>query len=257
MDAFDFTDDSPEKPKRELNLNFAGLIWDLATVLFLVSALFVGGWFVAVFLNPQSGLNPWSPVPVVEVTLPPIATLPPAQQSEATATPETPSPVTAIPTDIPTATSTTQLLPTPTETILITSTPTEPSNGGGLPYEMQVGNPIYLASTIYHPDLGCSFLGVGGQAFDMNGSPVQGFIIRLTGTLNGDFLEFLTRTGAATQYGPGGYEIKISDQPAESTNDLRIVLLDQESVPISEPVFFDTFDDCNRNVVLINFVESP
>lgn len=251
MDVFDFAE---EKPKRELKLNFGGLLWNLATVLFLVSSLFVGGWFVAVFLSPQSSLNPWAPQPVV--TLPPIATLPPVQ-IEPTATPETPSPVVPTPTETPGVEPTTQLLPTPTDTILITATPTEPSDGDGLAYVVQVGNPIYLASTIYHSDLGCSFLGVGGQAFDIDGSPVQGYAIRLTGNLNGDFIEFLTLTGAATQYGPGGYEVQIGDLPADSTNSLQIVLLNQESVPISEPVFFDTFDDCNRNVVLINFVESP
>ena len=124
-----------------------------------------------------------------------------------------------------------------------------------MPLELQEGNPIQLASTIYHPGLGCAFLGVGGQAIDINAAPVVGFRVEFTGTVDGEAVYHLTITGAAPQYGPGGYEIKIADVPFDSIGELQVQLLDQEGNALSPLIIFDTFDDCSRNVILINFVE--
>jgi hypothetical protein len=96
---------------------------------------------------------------------------------------------------------------------------------------------------------------VGGQAIDTNAAPVLGFAVQLTGTVDGEPIDLLTFTGAATQFGPGGYEIKIADAPFDSTEQLQVQLLDQQGFALSPLIVFDTFDDCNQNVILINFVE--
>ena len=59
--------------------------------------------------------------------------------------------------------------------------------------------------------------------------------------------------GALAQYGPSGYEFKLSDAPVDSIQNLYVQLLDQADLPLSEKFYFDTFNDCERNLVLVNF----
>jgi hypothetical protein len=60
-------------------------------------------------------------------------------------------------------------------------------------------------------------------------------------------------TGLAPQYGPGGYEITLGDRPLDSDDALTVQLFDQAMLPLSDKVTFDTFEDCDRNLILVNF----
>ena len=257
MDAFDFTEDEEEekvekkkKPRRKRNSNIGALIWNFGTLFFLVGSLCVGGLFIAIFLNPNSSINPWPPP---TATLPSIAILPQPTPTDFAGPAPTP---TFLPTAGPSPTGTNALLPTPTDVTIVTPSPTTHSESE-FSYQLQEGNPIQLPSIIYHPALECAFLGVGGQAIDKNAAPVLGFAIQLTGTVDGEPIDLLTFTGAATQFGPGGYEIKIADAPFDSTEQLQVQLLNQQGFPLSPLIVFDTFDDCSQNMILINFVEVP
>ena len=64
-----------------------------------------------------------------------------------------------------------------------------------------------------------------------------------------------TLSGMAPDYGEGGYELTISDSPAASNGELWIQLLDQANLPLSEKIYFQTFDSCDSNLVMINFVQ--
>ena len=122
----------------------------------------------------------------------------------------------------------------------------------GMPFVMQDGNPQYIPN-IYHPDDGCSWLGVGGQVTGLNGGPVLYLSIKLGGSLNGESVDMITISGTAPQYGQAGYEFKLSDQPVDSAQHLYVQLLDQADLPLSEKYYFDTFNDCEKNLILINF----
>lgn len=255
MDAFEFIDEEvkkPKKPKRKLNISFGALIWNLGTLYFLVSAICVSGVFVSVFMNPYSGLNPWPPPTPTAFGGP---TAPPPTPTDFAGPPPTP---TFLPTstEFTAATATSEFNPTPTNSGLNTPTPTVLSDSD-FPYQLQEGSPTYLSSAIYHADLGCSFLGVGGQAFQLNASPVLGFAVQLTGTVNGVPIDDLAFTGAATLIGLGGYELTIAAAPFDSVEQLQVQLLDQQGLPLSPLIVFDTFDDCDKNMILINFVEVP
>jgi hypothetical protein len=63
----------------------------------------------------------------------------------------------------------------------------------------------------------------------------------------------VTISGTAPQYGQAGYEFKLADQPIDSVQSLYVQLLDQADLPLSEKYYFDTFNDCEKNLVLINF----
>ncbi len=237
-DIFDYYD---EEEDRKSKADQGAMIWNILSVLVLLSALCVGGTFLMIFLNPQSGLNPFPPptLPVLVPTRTPTPTL-------RALLPPTWTPTPPPPTNTPEPTYT--LIPEgPQPTAENTRDPAE-----GMPFVMQDGNPQYIPN-IYHPDAGCSWLGVGGQVIGLNGGPVLYLSIKLGGSLNGEAVDLITISGTAPQYGQAGYEFKLSDQPVDSVQNLYVELLDQADLPLSEKYYFDTFNDCEKNLILINF----
>jgi hypothetical protein len=238
-----------EKPDRY------AIFWSILTILILLMAVCVAAGFLVIFTNPVSSLNPFPPPTLpVRAELPTstptnvVIPLPPTWTA-------TSSPV-PIPTDTPTPTST--LPPTPTP---ITLTPTPPFTPtppeGGYPYAVRQGFPKAIEN-IYHPELGCEWMGVGGQVVDLSDAPVTGLIVRLGGRLPGVKIEenTISLTGVALNYGRSGYEFKLADQPIASQGLLWIQLINQSGVPISEKVYFDTFDSCTQNLILIDFKQT-
>jgi hypothetical protein len=240
--------------EEESDLNVGALILNIITVVVLLITLCMGTVFLTIFINPQSSLNPYSP-PTLPPTLPPASPTPVAgQKLPPTYTPapptETPAPTA---TDIPQPTLTPS--PSPTLFVLISQTPvavTEPPDTSNVSFELKEGSPLAIQN-FAHQDLACNWLGVAGHAFDMSGSVLTGITVHLTGSLEGTPVDILSLTGTAPQYGPGGYEFTLADRPIASTGTLNIQLLDQAGLPLSELVNFDTFEDCNRNLVLIDF----
>lgn len=227
-------------------------ILNLLTILILVCSLCLTTGFIVIFKNPYSFLNPFPPpalpTPLSLPTASPtsIMALPPTWTATASPIPtatETQRPTATIP---PTATMFTLVTPSPT------ATATEPP--GGYPFTVQKGSPVAIAN-IYHPELGCNWMGVGGQAVDLSGGPVTGLIIRLGGAVPGiDLPELVMNlTGVALNYGRGGYEFTLADRPIASKQTLWVQLLDQSSVPLSKKIYFDTYEDCSKNLIIINF----
>jgi len=81
-------------------------------------------------------------------------------------------------------------------------------------------------------------------------------LVIIKGELGGQPADLFTMTGLpeGDSYGPGGYEIKIADQPQASTGSLTIQIQNLESNALSAPVPFDTYEDCGQNLIIINFV---
>ncbi|HIE56798.1 MAG TPA: hypothetical protein EYP88_01010 [Anaerolineales bacterium] len=238
-DAFDYVDDTDEPQSKT---DSGAIIWNILAVVMLGSAICLGAIYMMIFINPYSGLNPFPPptMPVLVPTITPTPTLrallPP------TWTPTATTPPTETPTPEPTYTLTPEgMQPTATRN------PAE-----GMPFIMQEGNPQYIPN-IYHPDAGCAWMGVGGQVVGLNGGPVLYLSIKLGGSINGESVDLLTISGTAPQYGQAGYEFKLSEQPVDSAQQLYVQLLDQADLPLSEKYYFDTFNDCEKNLILINF----
>jgi hypothetical protein len=63
----------------------------------------------------------------------------------------------------------------------------------------------------------------------------------------------MTLTGIALNYGRAGYEFTLADKPIASNDMLWVQLLDQIGAPISEKVYFDTYAECEKNLIIINF----
>lgn len=121
-------------------------------------------------------------------------------------------------------------------------------------YQVQAGTPVGVVNFV-DPTAGCSWTGVGGQVFGLNGEPVVDLVAELGGNFGGKQLSQLAVTGRSQVLGPGGYLIVFGDQPAASQGTLWLQLFDQEGAAVSDKVFFDTYSGCERNLTLVNFIE--
>ena len=107
---------------------------------------------------------------------------------------------------------------------------------------------------IFYPGLDCKWMGVAGQAFDLSGAAIEeGIFVQLKGTLQGEPIEILGTVGMVTTYGPGSYEFVLGDTPIASSQTIWVQLFDAAMLPLSDQVYFDTFAECDKNLILINF----
>lgn len=236
--------------KRQKQRSFDA-VWNFLTLLvfLLVSAVLLVQ--ITIYFNPYAVFNPFPPYAMPEVMILPTPTESTVLLPEVwTETPEVVEIVENMPE--PTATQ---------ETIMQDGTPIvelTPSAPTATPfvgyYSFKVQNSVNaINGAIFKPDLGCDWLGVAGQVFDLQGRPVKGIRVWLKGSLNGEQVDYLGLTLDSSPYGPSGFEFTLADAPVSSSGKLYLQLLDQAGIPISDRVYFDTFDDCEKNLILINF----
>ena len=248
MDSYEISEvEEPHRRKRR-----SGTVWNVLTILVLVTLLCVVSFFVLIFINPNSGLNPFPP--------------PTFNPAEATAT------VTVTPrfTLVPSWTPTNGLIqitdtPSPSNTPMATQsvvenptliTPTLAGNTDNFAFELQQGSPSAIAGTEFHPEAGCNWSGIAGQATSLNGEAVKGLFVQLGGSMPGvASMDQLIMTGLAPQYGLGGFEFTLADKPVASEGTLWIQLLDQQNLPLSDRIYFNTYDDCQKNLIIIYFTQ--
>lgn len=223
-------------------------LWDMLSILVFILTLCLGAYFVWIFFNPQSSLNVFPPSGRT-IGLPTQTVTPIQLQPTWTASPTlvlTPS-NTPRPTFTPFFTNTPFSLVPPTRTLrppTATSTPRAPFSA------ISVTN---VESTIIHPELACSWAGIGGTVVDANNSPVIGTVVVLRGTLDGRTVEQQIVTGINKEYGPSGFEFVLGNAPVESRETLYVQLVDLQNIPLSDPVYVTTSSDCTRNLVLVRF----
>jgi hypothetical protein len=239
-----------EETELEPTKKSSAKIWNILTLLTLAALLCVLSYFTIIFLNPNSSLNPFPPPTVNPALLPPTVTVTPRHTLVPTWTPTT-LPMTSIETEIPAQTPETQFVAkeNPTEIpIIVAESPDEYA------FELQQGSPTTIAAEQFHQTAGCDWTGVAGQATSLNGEAVRGLFVELGGTMLGEAsVENVVMTGLAPQYGFGGFEVTIANQLIATEGTLWIQLLDQQNLPLSDKVYFNTYDDCQKNLVVIYF----
>ncbi len=241
-DSFDYIDERPES--RTVNLQ--AIVWNILTGIILLITMCAGSFALLVFLNPNTSFNPLPPptMPVLVLTDTPTPTpknfLPPTWTPTASPLPTN--------TPIPEISAT----PFPTQTPGSGSNGSNSGNANGAAFQIADGSPQYIPN-LYHPDAGCNWIGVAGQVFDMSGAPVNQMLIELGGRLNGEPVSLITVTGLATNYGDAGYEFVLGKKPVASKGTLWLQLVDQQNLPLTDKVYFNTYKDCQKNLILINF----
>jgi len=224
-------------------------IWDILSVVVLILTVCLAGYFALVFINPASSLNIAPPGGGLFGNALPTLTVTPLQlQATWTASPTlelTPT-HTPRPTSTPIPTSTSFSLIPPTKTPKPSATPTTPK----APFS---GSFTQVESTVIHPELACNWAGIGGTVVDANNSPVIGIVVVLRGTLNGTTIEQTTVSGVNKEYGPSGFEFVLGNAPVASDQTLYVQLVDQQNIPLSDPVKINTSSDCSKNLVMVRF----
>ncbi|MCC6148032.1 MAG: hypothetical protein IT308_10750 [Anaerolineaceae bacterium] len=225
-----------------------GLFWNILTVLALVGIIVVIGWFAIVFENPYAAINPFPPptlpVPIVlPSATPTVPQLPPTWTPGATDT--------AVPTFTPVPSYTATLSKTDIAAQGPTATKTE-RPVSNYSFDLQ-SMPTGIDAAVLYPERGCNWLGVGGQVVDMQGRPVTGITVQVGGNLGRQVVDQTSLTGLALKYGEAGYEFELAKAPVTSKQNLWVRLIDQARLPLSPKVYFDTYEDCQRNLVVINF----
>jgi len=236
----DFNFDGTQSQSRGRSMQ----LWDILSMVVLILTACIAGYFVLIFLNPESSFNILPPGGFGP-RVPTATTTPIRLEATWTASPTlelTPS-NTPRPTFTPFFTATSFSLVPPTKTPKPTSTPKAPFSATVQQVE----------STVIHPELDCSWAGIGGTVVDSNNSPVIGTVVVLRGTLNGKTIEEPTVTGINKEYGPSGFEFVIGSAPVESKNTLYVQLVDLQNIPLSDKVFVTTSSDCSKNLVIVRF----
>jgi hypothetical protein len=120
---------------------------------------------------------------------------------------------------------------------------------------LQSGTPVWLENVL-HPEAECNWMGVAGQVFDAQSNPITDLVMTVGGTLNGEVVDRVSLTGIAPQYGEGGYEVFLGERPIASRQTLWIQIRDLEGKQLTDKVYFDTIEDCERNLIIMNFVQA-
>ena len=218
---------------------------DVVTSALFYATMMIGGLYLYIFLEPQTVINPFPP---------------PTMPVRAVLATNTPTPAPATPTMLPTAVPVvvaTETSVAPTAIVVApetTSTPTtEPTTAPtAFTYTLQEGSIGYTTQFAY-PDLGCAWMGIAGTVFDAEGNAAENMIVHVDGP---DGFAIDAIAGTRPEFGPAGYEVTLAKAPTNSDQMYVVQLLDVFGEPVSERYAVTTFDDCDRNLILVNFVHS-
>jgi len=223
------------------------LIWNVLTGLVLLMSLCFAGYFVSIFQNPDSLLNP----------LPPPSALPTAVPATATPIPLEPTwtlTVTLAPTFTGTPRPTFTIPPTQTQFLLSTATSaltaTKTIKPTPSPFTATI---VYQDSSLYGKS--CDTMLVAGRVMDANNTPVTGMIVKLGGSIGGKNFNppIVKLAGISPAYGPSGFEFDLGVAPAASSSTLWVQLYDQGGTPVSGQVSLATEKDCKKNLIFVGF----
>jgi hypothetical protein len=240
MDSYENVEIPVRAPRARFEL------WDLFTILVLLTTACVGTYMLVLFVQPNlvyNPLPPGNPLAPATFTITPI-------QLEATWTPTVTPFQTATSTPRPTSTPIPSATPfslvPPTKTPTVTKTPKAP-------FTLKINE---LQSDITVPHLqaaACNWQGVGGSVVDTNSGDIVGLVVRISGFYGGKTVNMTTVSGVSPDYGKSGFEFVLGATPIASRGQLSVQLLDQAGVPLSESVPLQTFADCKKNLSLVRF----
>jgi hypothetical protein len=191
--------------------------------------------------------------PGCEATATPVPVTPDITITDEVAT-ETAIVGTQVPTEVPSATAQIVTL-MPTSTATATSLPPTATPAPVVEkFVVQQDSPVYIPNFVY-PDLGCKWMGIAGQVFNKAGSPMENVVVVAEGSVGNNPLEQISLTSLASAYGPGGYELPLADHTLESANVIYLYIYDLTGTLLSQPLAITTYDDCEKNLIIVNFKE--
>ncbi len=152
-------------------------------------------------------------------------------------------------TEIPPAAAPTEAataLPMPTE-----AAPPQAKPSADAWYVIEAGMPR-LETNFANPELGCGWIGIGGQVLDAVGEAELGRVVVVGGVYNGISVDLVGLSGSAPLFGPAGFELRLPDELSLSSR-LFIQVYDLDGAPLSDPVAVTAPADCDQTLVMVNF----
>ena len=132
-------------------------------------------------------------------------------------------------------------------------TPTATSAPELFPFILD-GQPEAITSDLIRPQLGCDYLVIAGQVWDLQGDPILGLArVHLFGSLGGFEIDEISDPGSAAVYGESGYEFILKGLVLDSETSLKIQLEDNNGGQLSSAYFVQTYQNCQQNLILVNF----
>lgn len=195
---------------------------------------------IATFTPTTSAiLEPTWTLPAPEATNPPLPTNTRRPVLEPTITLTLPP---NTPTRTPTATPTDTATPGPSATATYTRSP--------FPFTKSEVSPQYLQN--FANSAGCNWMGIAGEALDLNLNPVTSNTYRVHVWDNG--VDQRVVVGSNPTYGPSGWEVFLFDAPR--VQDHNVQLETANGTAISQVYRVQTRASCNQNLVLFTFIQN-
>jgi hypothetical protein len=231
---------APARKRRRFGLR------DVVTLLFALLTCGVVGYFVYIWQNPYSPLNPLAPPLLPPLVVTETQTPTPTNTPTFTATRRptatfTPLPAAAL-TELPGSTT---VAGTPDLTLtLLAGTP----SATPLPPPFVV-RPFPLVFTS-NAEGGCDYSGIAGSVTGFDGQPLNGYIVWVTG----EEIDSRLTSGSDNTYGAGGFNLQVGT--SAEIRAYAVQLLAQDGVtPLSEPFTFLSREACEFNIALVRFVQ--
>lgn len=153
----------------------------------------------------------------------------------------------------PTFNITSTMAPSETPTASATPTSTTTPTPEIMPFIL-VGEPETMSSVLIRPELSCDYLIIAGQVWDLQDIPVtESTTVHLYGSLGGGTIDRFALPGSAPVYGESGYEFILEGLVVDSIDALMIRLEDTDGLLLSHAYPLQTYQDCQKNLILVNF----
>ncbi len=152
-----------------------------------------------------------------------------------------------------TFTRTSSPVPTETPTPSLPPTITSTATPEVFPFVL-IGEPEMMSSDLIRSQLSCDYLIIAGQVWDLQDIPVtDSATVHLYGRLAGYAIDRFALPGSAPVYGESGYEFVLEGLVVDSVDSLEIRLEDTNGLPLSAAYSIQTYEDCQKNLILVNF----
>lgn len=186
------------------------------------------------------------------IVLPPTLTPMPAQESDVPAPVNTlqPTLTPSVTPTFPPATPTRTPTPTPTDTPTPGPSPTATPTFSAYPFTKDSNSPDYLQN--WANTAGCNWMGVAGEVFDLDNSPVASgqYVVHVWDS----GIDKRVKVGDAPTYGPSGYEQFLYDVPR--IQEQNIQLETASGTAVSQVYRVQTRASCRENLVWFTFVQN-
>lgn len=188
---------------------------NLITLTFFLLTLGICGYYGFIWGDPQSVLNPLAP---------------PTEFQFMTATVD-PNPV---------------FVASPQPTLADGQPALTPSLNDLHPFAVASDGVLYISNQNGRE---CNWASIAGSVTNTNNEPLPGFGIRVAG----QGVSATVYSGTNSIFGAGGYELNLGSAPIVSNYTVQLVTTG--GAPLSPEVAVITRDDCNQNVVVVNFIQ--